>query len=295
VDHPQIAVFARMADGNAQTVRRIEGQKTNLNRPIHSIFYDEIHDELLVPGAQGQAILTFRGGADGEEAPIRIIQGPKTGLVFPDEATADPVHNEILVPVDGAGVREGHPMIYVFERMAQGDVAPIRKLGGPDTNLGGNPSVVWDHDLLLSATRSRGGRGVAVFNRTDTGNAKPLRVITGGPKSGTNGPGTPLWIPGTRNFLADIRPYGAKTAGDLPGAPNNYQSPEEALTFIGVWSIDDNGDVAPRYTIAHNILKEFRNIAIDGKNKTIMIADKTANAVYSFSFPEAWESFSPMR
>ena len=287
MDHPQIAVFARLANGNAQTVRRIEGQKTNLNRPIHSIFYDEIHDELVVPSAQGQAIMTFRGGVDGEEAPIRIIQGPKTQLVFPDTCTADPVHNEIFVPVDGAGVVEGHPMIYVFDRLAEGDVAPIRKLGGPDTNLGsGIPSIAVDHDLLLTSGRG----GVKIFNRTASGNAKPLRTITGGPKSGTEQLQDAHWIPGTRNFIAAARTFGAKTAGDLPGAPNNYQSAEEALTFIGVWSIDDNGDVAPRYTIAHNILKEFRNLAVDSKNKTIMISDKTANAVYTFSFPEAWES-----
>ena len=284
-----------MANGNAQTVRRIEGQNTHLNRPIHSIFYDAIHDELVVPSAQGQAIMTFRGGVDGEEAPMRIIQGPKTQLVFPDMCTVDPVHNEIFVPVRGAGVIEGRSMIYVFDRTAQGDVAPIRKLGGPNSNLGGNPSVVWDHDLLLSSSRGRGNRGVGVFNRTATGDARPLRRITGGPKSGTNGPGTPVWIPGTRNFLAETRPFGAKTAGDLPGAPDNYQTPEDALTFIGVWSIDDNGDVAPRYTIAHNVLKEFRNMTLDPKNKTIMIADKTANAIYTFSFPEAWESLPPAR
>jgi hypothetical protein len=284
-------VFARLANGNAQPVRRIEGQKTLLHRPIHSIFYDEIHDELVVPNPPGDAVMIFRGGADGEEAPIRIIQGPKTGLIYPDVCTADPVHNEIFVPVRGSG-KEQPAMIYVFDRTAQGDVAPIRKLGGPDTNLAGNPAVVWDHDLLLSSSRRGGSRGVAVFNRTDTGNAKALRMITGGPKSGTNGPGTPVWIPGTRNFVAETRPFGAKTAADLPGAPENYQTPEEALTFVGVWSVDDNGDVAPRYTIAHNILKEFRNIAVDPKNKTIMISDKTANAIYSFSFPEAWESFS---
>ena len=292
MDHPQIAVFARLANGNAQTVRRIEGQNTHLNRPIHSIFYDEIHDELVVPIAPSQAILTFRGGADGEEAPIRIIQGPKTELIFPDVCTSDPVHNEIFVPTLNAA---GHWMIHVFDRTANGDVAPIRKLGGPDSEVGGYgiPSIATDHDLLLT-NGGRGG-GVRIFNRTASGNAKPLRIVTGGPRSGTAGPRDPYWIPGTRNFIAATRPFGAKTAGDLPGAPDNYQSPEEALTFIGVWSIDDNGDVAPRYTIAHNILKEFRNLTVDPKNKTIMISDKTANAIYTFSFPEAWESFSSPR
>jgi hypothetical protein len=289
VAHPQIAVFARLANGNAQTVRRIEGQKTLLHRPIHSIFYDEIHDELVVPAPVAQAVMTFRGDANGEEAPIRIIQGPKTGLLYTDIATADPVHNEIFVPTETV---EGPRMIHVFDRMAQGNVAPIRKLGGPDSGLAsGIPSIVTDYDLLLT-----GGRGgTLVFNRSDSGNAKPLRTITGGPKSGTTGPRSAYWIPGTRNFIGVTRPFGAKTAGDLPGAPVNYQTPEDALTFVGVWSIDDIGDVPPRWTIAHDILKEFRNFAVDPKNKTIMIADKTANAIYTFSFPEAWQLLPPAR
>ena len=52
-------------------------------------------------------------------------------------------------------------------------------------------------------------------------------MITGGPKSGTMGPNTPYWIPGTRNFIAATRVFGAKAVGDLPVAPINYQSPEE--------------------------------------------------------------------
>jgi hypothetical protein len=288
-------VFARLANGNAQTVRRIEGQQTHLHRPIHAIFYDEIHDEIFIPIGPGQAILTFRGSANGEEAPIRIIQGPKTELTFTDILGADPVHNEILVPAVSV---DGTSMLHVFDRAANGNVAPIRKLGGPNANLGGGiPSVAWDHDLLLARAGRRtdglrAGGGIHIFNRTASGDARPLRSVTGGPKSGTSGPGTPVWIPGTRNFLADTRPFDAPPPA--PGTPNNYQSAEEAQTFIGVWSIDDSGDVAPRYTIAHNLLKEFRNLTIDPKNRTVMIADKTANSIYTLSFPEAWESFAPV-
>jgi hypothetical protein len=282
-------VFARLANGNAQAVRRIEGQKTLLSRTTHSISYDEIHDELVLPSPFAQAVLIFRGDANGEVAPIRIIQGPKTELVSSDENTIDPVHGEILVPTVDLN---DNGMIHVFDRMAQGDVAPIRKLGGPTNKVGGAITVDYEHDLIITA----GDNEIRIFRRTDTGDAKPLRVITGGPKSGTAGAiGRIRWIPGTRNFLAATRPFGAKTAGDLPGAPNNYQTAEEALTFVGVWSVDDNGDVAPRYTIAHNMLKEFRNFAVNPAQKEIMISDKTANAIYSFSFPEAWETFTPVR
>ena len=107
--HPQIAVFARLADKNAQPVRKIEGQKTLMGRTMHGFSYDEIHDEITVTQEFGQAILTFPGGANGETAPIRVIQGSKTGLVQPDRVAVDADHGganvraaEIDAEVEGA-------------------------------------------------------------------------------------------------------------------------------------------------------------------------------------------------
>ena len=34
--------------------------------------------------------------------------------------------------------------------------------------------------------------------------------------------------------------------------------------------------------------------AIDPNHKEVMMADKSGNAIYSFSFPEAWETFEPV-
>ena len=153
--HPQIAVFARLADGNAQTVRRIEGQKTLLARTQHSIFHDHIHDELVLPQPWAGAILTFRGDANGEVAPIRIIRGSKTGLALASTMAVDPVHNEYFVPVG-----QDRDVLHVFDRMAEGDVEPIRVLNGAG---GGYPSVDYEHDLILT---ERDGE-VLIFNRTE--------------------------------------------------------------------------------------------------------------------------------
>ena len=50
---------------------------------MHGIAYDEIHDEFTVPQQFAQAILTFRGDASGESAPIRVIHGgPVNSLVY---------------------------------------------------------------------------------------------------------------------------------------------------------------------------------------------------------------------
>ncbi len=100
--HPQIAAFAREAKENEPPVRTIEGQKTLLSRTMHGFSYDPIHDEIVVNSPLTQAILTFRGSVNGEEAPIRVIQGPKTrilgmGYAALSTVTADPEHNEIFL------------------------------------------------------------------------------------------------------------------------------------------------------------------------------------------------------
>ena len=157
-----------MADGGAKTTRAIEGQGTLLGRTMHAIDYDPIHDEIVVPQQFGQAILTFRGGADGEEAPIRVIQGSRTQLRAPDRLAVDPINSEIIV-------QEGDKIL-VYPREANGNVAPIRVLEGPDTQLGAAAVAVDPvHDLLIVASRT----ALFIFNRTDAGNVKPKAVISG--------------------------------------------------------------------------------------------------------------------
>ena len=68
---------------------------------MHAIAYDSLHDEIVVPQIFAQGILTFRGAINGEESPIRYIQGPLTKLQDPDHAEVDPVHNEIFVAQHG--------------------------------------------------------------------------------------------------------------------------------------------------------------------------------------------------
>jgi hypothetical protein len=284
VAHPQIAVFARTANGNAQTVRRIEGQGTMLGRTQHSVFYDEFHDEIVIPQPFAGAVLTFPGAANGETPPLRIIQGPKTGLALNDVMTVDPVHNEYFVPRG-----QGGGMIHVFDRMAHGDVAPLRILGGEKAGLGGIPSVDYEHNLLLVEGRD----GLYIYDRTASGDVEPLRKITGGPKSGVKSIAGPVWITGTRNFVATARAWTAREK--KPDEPLNFQRVEDAQSMIVVFSVDDDGDVEPRYTTGHNHFKEIRNLAIDPKNKTVMAADKTQNDITTWDFKEAWQTFAPAK
>ena len=112
--------------------RLIAGQKTLLSRTMHDIRYDAVHDEFVVNNPFAQAILVFRGGADGEEEPIRVIQGPSTQLSVASRLDVDVVNDEIIVP-------EGD-RILVFPREGNGDVAPLRVIHGTDTRLVRSPS-----------------------------------------------------------------------------------------------------------------------------------------------------------
>ena len=62
----------------------------------------------------------------------------------------------------------------------------------------------------------------------------------------------------------------------------------DLLDYVGVWSIHDNGEVPPLWTIGgpNGVLKDVRGIAVDAKTKSLFIADKTLNAVLTFQVPE---------
>lgn len=268
--HPQIAVFARLADGNAARNGAIEGQTTMLGRTMHGIDYDHLHDEIVVPQQFGQAILIFKGSARGEAPPIRVIQGSRTRITAMDRLAVDPYNNEIYVP-------EGDRVL-VFDREANGNVAPKRILGGPNTGFTAAGSVAIDHTRNLivvgAGTRGSNGRGdsqLAIFDRTASGDVKPKRVITG-PKA------------------------------RLGNAGNMRIYPEAGLVFvvqqagyIGVWSLDDNGEVPPRFTVGgpNGMLKKPRGLDLDPKHNAVIVSDKELNAVLTYEMPQIFTATRP--
>ena len=256
----------------------LAGQKTLLSRTMHDIRYDEVHDEFLVTNPFAEAILVFRGGANGEEAPIRIIQGPHTQLqgtggsaAGVDRLDVDPVHNEIFIP---AGDR-----ILVYPRTGNGDVAPLRVIRGPDTTLRRAQAIAVDpvQNVIVVGTNvayQNGMGALLIFNRTDNGNVRPRGVILG-PKSGL----------GSLNQILIYSPKGwivAAQTGD------SYGILEPEGVFVGVWSIHDNGDVPPRWKLAgpRSTIKKPRGVALSPKDKELIIADMRLNAVLTYYFPE---------
>src|SRR3989454_7636467 len=106
--------------------------------------------------------------------------------------------------------------------MGNGDVAPKRILAGPDTQIrNSTPQVAVDpiHNLLVVKSN-----GLLIFDRTASGNTKPLRVIRG-PKTGGVG------------------------GGPITGYAGKGVVLTNSMGGWGVWSLNHDGDVAPRWGI----------------------------------------------
>ena len=276
--HPQIAVFARLAKGGDMPKRLIAGQSTKLSRTMHDIRYDEVHDEFYATNPFAQAILVFAGDANGDAAPKRIIQGPKSQMSGSDRLEIDPVHNEIIVPMGDS--------IAVYPMNANGDVAPLRVIKGPNTRLKQATAAAVDpvnNVLVVGLNSGDSGQSSAgqepngallIFNRTDNGDVAPRAVIKG-PKSGI-----------TRINQMAVYPPRKLIVAAQPG-PIEVMEPEGA--YVGIWSINDNGDVPPRYVINANAktgMKKPRGVVLDPRHKELIVADMRLNAVVTFYFPE---------
>ena len=270
---PRISAFARLANGNVAPDRIIEGQQTNLSRTMHGLAYDDVHDEIIVPVALSGAILVFRGGAVGNEPPIRVIQGPDTGLIRPHTANIDPVSGEILA---GDPSARG---VLIFDRLANGNAKPKRVISGPKTQFREIVGVASDtkNNAILVASRAPGGpNGIFVFDRLAEGDVAPKRSISG-PQTGALGRFRQLSVDPERGKIylavqafraqqptpqkaADLYTNEAslKKLRDAQGGERDEVGQRAGKVpiprlleagFIGVWDINDNGDVPPRMII----------------------------------------------
>jgi DNA-binding beta-propeller fold protein YncE len=273
-----------LANGNAKPTRVISGQTTKISRTMHGIFYNSRDDEMVVPVAMAGAVLSLAGGANGGDPPRRVLQGRKTELVQPDTLYVDVAHEEMVVD-------SGDNSVLVFPRTASGDVPPIRKIGGPRTQINGILGLAVDsvRNLIIVANRiETDGRdssdGILIFNRTDNGDVAP-RAIIAGPHTG---------IIKIRQVVADER------RGQIfATVKNNYEfyrpddirpSPwdPDKTGFIGVWRVTDNGDVPPRGIIKGPAsgLVWPAGVAINPVNHEVYTVDSVSNALFTFSMPE---------
>jgi DNA-binding beta-propeller fold protein YncE len=123
------------------------------------------------------SITVYPKNAQGDTAPLRVIQGPKTQMDWPTALAVHPDRGEIFVANDTGD------SVIVFKTDAQGDVAPIRVLKGPRTMIKNPTGIALDlvnNELWVA---NFGSHSATVFEFDAQGNVAPKRVIRSGPIS----------------------------------------------------------------------------------------------------------------
>ena len=207
-----ITVYSRTANGNVPPLRTISGLSTGLIDPF-GLAVDVAHGEVLVsnfgivpvPGGEGSPnpgfITVYSRTANGNVPPLRTIAGAATGLQNPRGLAVDTVNNQILVVNVDGNLTDGPPQpptITVHSRTANGNVAPLRTISGAGLqNPIGLAVDTGNNEVLVANFGGSNAEGqpllpaITVYSRTASGDAAPLRVITG-PATGLNGPAFPF-------------------------------------------------------------------------------------------------------
>lgn len=254
-----LVVHPHGASGNVPPIRQLRTPPRNV-----SIAADEESQELFLPTQNPPAVVVYRKMAQGNEAPLRILEGKRTQLVDPhgvavdhkngllyvgnNTSTADTkggwTRKTFLIPgdphprwdvpdrSDGGSVivpatgRFELPSITVYPLQANGDTPPLRVIKGPQTQMKWVARIDLDveHQELFVANDT--DDSVLVFRATDNGNVAPIRVIKG-PKTGIKNP-TDVFVDTKNNELV------------VANAGNHSAT---------VYSRTATGDVAPLRTI----------------------------------------------
>jgi 6-phosphogluconolactonase (cycloisomerase 2 family) len=132
------------------------------------------------------SISVYAKTVQGDEPPLRVIEGPKTQMDWPTALSLDVERNELFVANDGGD------SILVFDASANGDVAPLRVLKGPRTLVSNPTGVYFDKKNEELWVANFGNHTSAVYNPMARGDSAPLRVIRSAKASeSTPGMGNP--------------------------------------------------------------------------------------------------------
>src|ERR1039457_4360021 len=133
-----MAVFSRNARGNVRPDRVLRTP-----HGTYGITVDEGAQELFLTVQHDDAVVVYRKMAQGDEKPVRILEGPHSQLADPHGIALDPKNNLMFVGNQGSAKDKKipgsgkfvPPSITVYPLRANGDTAPVRVLEGPHTQL----------------------------------------------------------------------------------------------------------------------------------------------------------------
>jgi hypothetical protein len=185
-----VLVFSHDAGGDVAPRRILKTPHRNFASGL-----DEERNELFVTIQYPPKVVVYRKDASGEEKPLRVLEGPHT-LLHDTHGLALDLKRRLMIVgswgnssdpnVAGSG-KTYPPSIGVYPLEANGDVAPLRVIQGPKTQLDWAGGMVLDVESGDLYVANDVGGSILVFKETDEGDVSPARVIKG-PRTGLNHP-----------------------------------------------------------------------------------------------------------
>ncbi len=206
-----MTAFPYEANGNVAPSREL-----NVPHGAWGAFLETKRDEMFISVEHVNKITVYKRTATGDDDPLRFIQGPKTMLADPHGIYVDSDRNEIYVANHGhyreTKVGEGYQLfgdgklakvrgsqaspgivepltpstgrfipasITVYPRTANGNVAPIRTIGGSKSGMNLPLGIHLDPVSGQIVVANSGDQSVLFFDRNANGDVAPVRVIKG--------------------------------------------------------------------------------------------------------------------
>jgi DNA-binding beta-propeller fold protein YncE len=244
-----LVIFSRQAQGDVPPTREL-----TTTHGTYGIAVDEGARQLYLTDQINNAIIVYDKMAKGEDDPIRLLQGDRTGLADPHGIALD-TKNRVMFTANhgsvhskrpggtpattlGGGRAQGKrnwpigervagsgrnlpPSITVYAMDAQGDTPPLRTITGPLTQMNWPTGVAFDEARGELYVANDQGESILVFSGTAEGNAAPVRVLKG-PKTLIKNPtavaldtqNNELWVTNYGNHSATV--YRMTAEGDTP-------------------------------------------------------------------------------
>ncbi len=242
----KLVIFSREARGNVPPDRHLETPHGTFG-----IAVAEEAQELFLTVQHDSAVVVYNKMADGEEAPIRLLQGSRTRLADPHGIAVDeesglmfitnhgsvhdvsedgyqdpsrptesrpnwPLSRRYAVPGSGQLLP---PAITVHDINASGDAPPLRVIEGPKTQMNWPTGIAFDPERNELFVANDAGDSVLVFDADADGDTAPIRVLKG-PRSKIKNPtgifvdvqNDELWVTNFGNHSATV--YRRSAGGD---------------------------------------------------------------------------------
>jgi DNA-binding beta-propeller fold protein YncE len=250
-----VLVFKADASGEVPPLRAIQGTRTRLVRP-HTVAVDPVNNEILTADPSMRAIVVFERTANGNVSPKRVISGPNTGLLDIVGLDVDPIRNVIVASSrKGNGDKVG---LFVFDRLANGDVAPKQFIGGPNSKLAHFRQVAIDP-----------GTGNIFLAQQNTRMKQMEAYVLDKPREG----------------------FKEKEQDDDDDSDSGRL---DQMGFIAVYAPDDNGDIPPRAIIKGPGIRfaGAAGVALNPRKKEIITVG--GNGFQTFLLPDFFKPFKKL-